>query len=205
MKKILKKTPTELFESYKRILKSMNVFTRRFVFVVSIFFFSVALGFYTAQTSTIWTEDVVNLLAQNYTDLLGKSSTELCLYIFFNNISVSLMIIALFFLFGIAPISALLSNGVMIGVVISYSLSKIGIASVFLALVPHGIFEIPAFFIATALSLHLSGRFVDYLHKKRKTFKKDISFALRIIMFVIIPLLFVAAIIETFLTPFLVS
>lgn len=200
----MKKTPNEIFEEYKKILKSIDIFTNRLVFVTLLFFFSTFVGFYTAQTNPIWTQDVVKLLSENFTGLLDKSNFELCLHIFFNNLSVSVMIISLFFLFGIAPVAALLSNGVMIGVVISYSLTKLSGASIFLALIPHGIFEIPAFFLAAGLSLHLSSRFLDYLRKKRRTFKKDIQFALRIILFIITPLLLIASIIETFLTPILV-
>ena len=201
-----KMTPSsaELFESYKKLLLSVKVLNKKIFFVLLLFAISTAMGFYTAQSNPEWTKEIVNILAENFVGLKGKSNSELWLDIFFNNVSVSAMIIALFFLFGFAPIAALLSNGTMIGVVVAYSIEKIGGDSVFLALIPHGLFEIPAFLIAAALSIHLSGKFLDYIRKVRKTFKKELVFAIRIFFLVIVPLLFIAAIIETFLTPILV-
>lgn len=200
----MKYTPTELFEKYKELFCSMKVFRGKLLFVLSFFAITFFMGFYTAKTNPEWTKEIVKLLMDSFAGLDTKSNSELWMYIFFNNISISTVIVVLFFLFGLAPIVALLSNGTMIGVVVAYSIEKLGGDNVFLAIVPHGIFELPAFFIAAALSLHLSSKFFAYLKKEKRTFKKDLLFAIKILFFIVAPLLFVAAIIETFITPKLI-
>jgi stage II sporulation protein M len=198
-----KPTPTEIFESYKKILLSMKVLTGRIVFVSLLFFISALLGFFVANSNLAWTKEFVEALAENFVGLMGKSNSVLLFYIFINNLSVSLMLLLLFFLFGIAPILALLSNGLTIGILVAYSIDKIGLDNVFLAIAPHGIFEIPAFLIAATLSLHLSKKFFIFLRKQNSDFKQDFLFATKIMFLVVTPLLLIAAIIETFVTPLL--
>lgn len=200
----MKYTPTELFEKYKKLLSSMKVFRRKILFITIFFAITFFIGFYTAKNNPEWTEEMMKIIIDNFAGLATKSNSELWMYLFFNNLSISVAIVAFFFLFGFAPIIVVLSNGMMIGVVIAHSIEKLGGDNVFLAIVPHGIFELPAFFIAAALSLHLSNQFFSYLKKEKKTFKKDLLFAIRILFFVVAPLLFVAAIVETFITPQLI-
>lgn len=197
------KTPTEIFESYKKILLSMKILTGRIVFVSLLFFISGVFGFFVADSNLVWTKEFIDALAENFMSLMEKDSSVLWFYIFVNNLSVSLMLLVFFFLFGIAPILALLSNGLTIGILVAYSISRIGLDNVFLAIVPHGILEIPAFLIAAALSLYLSKKFFLFLRKKRAQFRQDLLFAIKIMLFVVTPLLLVAAIIETFVTPLL--
>lgn len=197
------KTPAEILESYKKLLLSMNVLTGRIVFVTLLFFISAIFGFFVANSNLVWTEEFVDALAESFAGLMEKDHSVLWFYIFTNNLSVSLMLLVFFFLFGIAPILALLSNGLTIGILVAYSISRIGLANVFLAIAPHGILEIPAFLIAAALSLYLSKKFFLFLRKKRSDFRQDLLFATKIMLFVVTPLLLIAAIIETFVTPLL--
>jgi stage II sporulation protein M len=63
-----------------------------------------------------------------------------------------------------------------------------------LNLLPHGIFELPAIFISFGMGLKF-GTFLFYKEKMKK-FAEFFSNSLRVFVFVILPLLVIAAIIE---------
>ncbi len=201
----MKLSATKTFESYKKLLFSMKVLFGKFIFVFLLFFVTLGIGFFVAQSNIDWTEEFVAQMAENFVGLSEKSSSTLWFYIFIHNLSISLMVVALFFLLGIAPILTLSSNGLAVGVIVAYSITKLSASEVFLAIIPHGIFEIPAFLIATSLSLYLSKQFLLFFKKPRRKFKQDLFFALKIMLFVVTPLLLVASIIETFITPLLLT
>ena len=73
---------------------------------------------------------------------------------------------------------------------------KIGI-NVLFRLVPHGIFELPSFIISLGLGLRL-GLYL-FLKKRGETFSGNLENVLRVFIFVILPLLLIAAFIETML------
>jgi stage II sporulation protein M len=64
-----------------------------------------------------------------------------------------------------------------------------------LKLLPHGIFELPAIILALAFGLR-TGMFI-FSKKPELEFRYRIKNALRVFVFVIVPLLVIAAIIET--------
>ncbi|HJX50295.1 MAG TPA: stage II sporulation protein M, partial [Candidatus Nanoarchaeia archaeon] len=68
---------------------------------------------------------------------------------------------------------------------------------VLLRLLPHGIFEFPAIILALATGIRL-GLFW-FSDNKKKEFVKRVEGSLRVFLFVILPLLIIAAIIEGFL------
>ncbi|MAF35540.1 hypothetical protein CL622_00290 [archaeon] len=110
------------------------------------------------------------------------------LYIFLSNVRSSLLISLSGFLFLSIPILAF--NGYFIGTAIQLSGKPVWLA--LLSLVPHGVFEIPALLFATGLGTLIS---VRWFHKPRN-FKKSLKEMMPFYLKVILPLLFVAAIIE---------
>jgi len=116
-------------------------------------------------------------------------------FILFNNVRSSIMIILSGFFFISIPLLAM--NGYFIGTAISLSGKPLGIA--LLSLVPHGIFEIPALLLSVALGTLISAR---WLHKPHN-FKKMLGQTVRFYGKIILPLLIIAAIIESVLILFL--
>jgi len=140
---------------------------------------------------------------------LHASGFRLCLAIFVNNSEVSLFSI----LFGLIPfvflpILGAIANGFNTGVISSTSYIKGFDCGFFLvAIVPHGVFELPAILYAVSIGVNLS-----FQISKRILFGRDSGDEPFFLMLerifktwvgVIIPLLLVAAIIEAFGTPFL--
>ncbi|MBI5675524.1 MAG: stage II sporulation protein M [Nitrospirae bacterium] len=123
--------------------------------------------------------------------LLQQNMYGLILSIFIRN-SLSAFIAVMFGeLLAIIPIIAALINGILLGTTISY----VNQTMVILGLLPHGIFELPAVFIAWGLGIR---RGVWYFQKgpSNYSFKELRNMSLRIYFNIIMPLLLIAAIIE---------
>ncbi len=123
----------------------------------------------------------------------GLGGFALVGFIFKNNILVSLSSILFGLFFGIIPIFTCIVNGYVLGFVASFAVSQEGIL-VLWKLFPHGIFEIPAVIISLALGLKL-GLFI-FNKNFKKEFKSELKNMALVFIFVIFPLLVIAAIIE---------
>ena len=121
---------------------------------------------------------------------------EMIIYILDNNLKNSFFAMFLGIFFGIAPVFTAFSNGYVLGFVSEKSVLVAG-PLVLLRLMPHGIFEFPAIIIALAMGIKLG--FFWFSDDKKKEFVKRVEGSLRVFLFVIVPLLIVAAVIEGFL------
>lgn len=166
--------------------------SKKFIFAIAILFFFFSFIGFVFQPS-----DLVNLILEYIQEILTKtesmSSSEMILFIFFNNLRIAFMGIIYGFAFGLFPVLSIIVNGYVVGYVSSSAVSSSGVSSL-LSLLPHGIFELPAIFISFGLGLKF-GTFLLYKEKMKK-FKEFFTNSLRVFVFVVIPLLAVAAIIE---------
>ena len=123
----------------------------------------------------------------------AMSQWELIEFIFLNNIQSSFVGMIFGMIFGILPFITIILNGYILGFVSKMAVAERGFSSL-LSLLPHGIFELPALFISLGLGLKL-WTFV-FEKEKMNSFKKYLLNSLKVFLFVIIPLLVIAAIIE---------
>ena len=130
---------------------------------------------------------------------------RVALDIFVNNVEVSMLMLFGGLLFGIAPVLAVMANGVLVGYVIRLATTKTHLSAVVViaaGILPHGLFEIPAYLLATALGMRLGGLVVRSLLGKAKgpawrSAGRDIAPTVAWV----VGLLFVAAWIESGVTP----
>lgn len=122
----------------------------------------------------------------------GMGHGELVGFIFFNNLQSSFMGLILGILFGLFSVFALIINGYLLGFVAGFSVKANGFF-VLWKLLPHGVFELPALFIALGLGLRL-GTFV--FRDDNISFKDNIIESLRVFLLIVLPLLIIAAVIE---------
>lgn len=105
---------------------------------------------------------------------------------------------------GIPPLLGLYMNGSLLASVL-FSLSEAGADSliiVLLGILPHGIFELPALFMGTALGLKLGFHLIFPLpQKSRWESLKHIAAEMLRLLPLLIKMLAVAALIEIFITP----
>ena len=125
----------------------------------------------------------------------------LALMIFTNNAVKTLLVIVLGIALAIVPLVFIVVNGVAIGVVLHLAIQSKGLAYSMLAIVPHGIFELPGVLCGAAIGVMLGSKAIKRLLRKSE-FKvgSELSRALKIFATVIVPLLVIGAITEAYLT-----
>jgi stage II sporulation protein M len=137
---------------------------------------------------------------------LGLPKSRLALAIFLNNAVKTLLAIALGVFGGLLPLIFLLVNGYVIGLVLHFSIGSDGAWTAFLAIAPHGIFELPAILLGTSVGLRLGFRALKrLLGKGEMALTAELARGLRFFLVVIAPLLLLSAFIEAFVTAALVS
>jgi stage II sporulation protein M len=136
----------------------------------------------------------------------GMPRLKLAGAIFVNNAAKTLLAILLGTLLGIVPGFFLLANGVALGVAWSLSASVRGAWLSLLSLLPHGVLELPAVFLGTSIGMLIGVEALKQLAGKPEArIGAELTSGLRFFCTVIVPLLFVAALVEAFITAALVS
>lgn len=175
------------------------------IVLIVIFMIGVGLGALLPSTAKLW---LLEMIAGKFENIIMSSPTDwsLSLNIFWNNVVVCGLLYLGGFLIVIPPL-IIFGNGIIIGVFLALLYrADVLIPGNFISsaasLIPHGIFELSAFFLAGALStvVALKTLFPQALeaHKLRRTvlFESVSRFIL-----IIVPLLLSAALIETFVSP----
>ncbi len=176
------------FKSWEYIKESKN-----FIYAtIIIFLFFVLVGFFIPAPDIV-EEQILNFIKELIEKTSGMSKEELIRFIFLNNLQSSFLGMILGIFLGLFSIIMAVTNGYLLGFVASMSVENQG-GLILLKLLPHGIFELPAIFISFGLGLKL-GTFI-FQKKKLESFKKYFWNSLRVFLFIIIPLLIIAGIIE---------
>ena len=187
MKKTKQNKNNVFLDSYKFLLDS-----KKFIFVaVILFFLSFILGLFISPSPQIL-DAIKKLIEELLKQTKGMSLLQLIWFIFWNNLKVGFFGMIFGIIFCIFPFLLILTNGYFVGFVALQSIMKNGILSLW-RLFPHGIFELPAIFISIGLGFRL-GLFM--FEKKEKSFWTLLSKSLILFLLFVVPLLFIAAIIE---------
>ena len=130
---------------------------------------------------------------------------SLWLWIFMNNLLAGgLTVLSGFIPFFFLPLLSLVSNAMIIGLLGAvYQINNVGWLPLLAGILPHGMIEIPALVLAATLGIHICSVIIKTIAKKnlKGEMKQAVLACLRIFMLWIIPLFFIAAFIETFMTP----
>ncbi len=170
--------------------------------VLTIIFFLSAYAGYSYAKLEPGLEEGLKQFFETFKDFLSNPVT-LMLIIFANNASKALIAMLAGFFFGIFPVIFVALNGYIIGAVVSLREPEMGMLGVVIAILPHGLFEIPAIILACAYGMWLGYRFYRSLFAGEE-FKPHLMQALRVYVRIILPVLLLAAMIEAFITPLLV-
>ena len=131
----------------------------------------------------------------------GLPKPFLALVIFLNNGLKTLAVIAFGTFAGILPLIFLLANGYVLGLVLHASLESKGLLVFLLAIAPHGLFELPAILLGTSIGLMLGAHAIQRMFgREEKAMGREAARGLRFFVAVIVPILLLAALIETFIT-----
>jgi len=187
IKRRVKKRSNLWRESWEYLKESRNYI----YLVIVLFFVSAGVGFGFPDYFTGFNDLLKGLTEQ----IEGLGHLGLIWFILQNNVISAFIGMMLGVLLGIVPVFNSLLNGALLGYVF-YLASAQGGLSVIWYIVPHGIFELPAIFIALGLGVRF-GMFVFAGKGKRKReFRKRFWGSVKVFLTVVLPLLIIAAVIE---------
>jgi len=184
----------------EKLSRSEYLYSIRFyiLFVSVLFIGSIVLGYmgFMSETFSEPLEAIQELSKdiKDFTQLYPPWIIFLAFFavLFLNNSFTCFLNIILGPLIGIFPMFSAFINGGLLG----WFAQEEG-PIIFLAIVPHGIFELPAFLLSTAIGLRLGREVLK--RKGERHLKKELRNGLRMYLILILPLLFIAALIESFL------
>ncbi len=172
--------------------------------VVALFLLSSAAGYVLPAASPGFSDALFSELQDKADALSGKAPAAVMLNIFANNAAVSLIALLLGLIAGLLPLFFVVSNGMVIGIMLEMIVEKLGVAggaAVFAAgILPHGVLELPAVLVSAAIGLRLGYVALRALLKGDGDIAAELKDGLLVFLFWIVPVLFVAAFIETFVT-----
>jgi stage II sporulation protein M len=165
----------------------------RYIYFVSLVFLIAAIfGFLFYQEFYVFE----GLLREIIFQIQGMNALEITSFILRNNSGSAFFGLIFGIAFGVFPIFSSALNGFVLGYVFRALFAVSGVSE-FWKILPHGIFELPAVFIALGIGLRL-GMYL-FVRGKKMRFLEQLKNALLVFLFIIVPLLFVAAVIEGFL------
>ena len=136
----------------------------------------------------------------------GLPKTKLAAAIFLNNSIKTLIVILFGALVGVIPAVFLVVNGAALGVVMALSAHSRGLWVSLLSVAPHGVLELPAVFLGTAIGLMIGmGVLRRIFGKPAVGLRTELGRAVRFFTLIIVPILFIAAIVEAYVTAALVG
>ena len=110
-----------------------------------------------------------------------------------------LMASALGLALGFVPLLFTISNGLTIGILVGSNLPKTNILLLLAAVVPYGVFEIPAVLLSSAIGLRLGYSLIKRVMGK-KGLLNEAKKGVKIFVFWVLPLIILAAIIQILIT-----
>ena len=179
---------------------------KKWIFI-AIFLFGIGLVFGLATPTSainLLSEDVAAL--QELGNILVPFRFLTVILILANNAAVLLLSFALSPIFCLMPILALTVNGWLLAFISAAVIQQESLGFVLAGLLPHGIFELPAFILGEAAALSFGAVAILALFKKerRNLLLPSLKQNLRYLMVALV-LLVPAAIIEIYITPLLLT
>ena len=179
---------------------------KKWIFI-AIFLFGIAvvIGLFTPASITSLLSEDIDALKQ-LSSLLAPFKIFTAIFIFAKNTSVLLLSFALSPLLLLVPILTLTINGWLIAFISAAVIEEKSLGFVLAGLLPHGVFELPALILGQAAALSFGTMVMLALFKKKKrnlllpSLKQNLKYLILALV-----LLIPAAIIETYLTPLLLT
>lgn len=185
-----------LYSSRKYILAAVAVFT-----------FSFVAGILISGRFPVVSEIVLKMLRDNFGGITALDPFGMMIAIFKNNLQSSFIALLLGLGFGIIPFAFAALNGLVLGILVEYFLKTKSAFFVLAAIIPHGIIELPMVLISVGIGFRLGH--TAYLSLIRLKTGHELLYELEqgVIFYIkiVVPLLLLAALIESHVTPLIVS
>jgi stage II sporulation protein M len=108
---------------------------------------------------------------------------------------------------GLLPMFMAFANGLLFGVVVMAVTLKAGVLPVVVSLAPHGIIELPTMFLAMGMGLRLAWDLVMKAidRPRRMSYLRELALSSEVYFTVVLPLCVLAAVVETYVTTYLIG
>jgi len=178
--------------------------TNAIIIIFLLFCATITVGWVGTMQNPAIGEDLMKIFEKEVADqITGKDSAEIFVHLFFNNLEVCLLLFLGGASFGILTIFIMSLNGILIGAIMEIVRKDHSVAFVAAAILPHGIFEIPAFILSGALGIMLAQSLIAEWYFGTDTNTDAQKFA-RLFILYALPLIAIAAFIEAFITPIVI-
>lgn len=164
--------------------------SKGYIYAISLVFLAGILAGFIFYGQFSFLEEILKELMLK---IRGLGLWETIGFILQNNAQSAFLGLFLGILLGIFPVINTISNGIILGYVMKGVFISGGISE-FWKILPHGVFELPAIIISLALGLKL-GMFV-FSKKRKEELLERLKNSFFIFIFIVLPLLIVAAIVE---------
>jgi stage II sporulation protein M len=181
-----------------------------FIAAAITFLIGVFLGYTESERFLFFLREQSNQIRDIVEGINAKEHTQwwLLLFLFANNLMVSVLMVYSGVLFGFIPLFSLITNGLMLGYLANQNIPDMGWDTFALAILPHGIIEIPAIIIACAYGIKfgtLTAKGILFLPSPKRRLANNQHF-LRLLkvsvplLLLLCGLLLAAAIVESMIT-----
>ena len=178
----------EIRDTYRDLFADIRRKKYFFVFTVSVFLLAAASSIAASPQLKKIVLEVVDAIRRMSLGDHNRPLLSVIAKIFAHNAIASFIALFSGVLFFFIPISAVIANGYVTGFVVIPHLSLIGL------LIPHGVFELPAFVLTFSYGIWLG--LWPFYRDRIKTVKLRLKQCIAIYFSVVVPLLIIAAIIE---------
>lgn len=184
---------------------SNSSLTNAIIIIFLLFFATITVGWVGTTQNPEIGENLMKLFEKEVaSQILGSDSSEICVKLFINNFETCVLLFLGGASFGILTIFIMSLNGIVIGAIMEIIHKDHSWAFIAAALIPHGIFEIPAFIISGALGVLLAQSLIAEWYGGADTAVEAQKLA-RMFLLYVLPLVAVAACVEAFITPVIIQ
>ena len=180
---------------------------KKWIFI-AVFLFGIGLvfGFTAPAGATGFISEDIATLQEQLASILTLPKFLIAIFIFTKNVSALLLSFILSPIFCLVPIMALIANGWVLSFISAAVVEEQSLGYVLAGLLPHGIFELPALILgeAAALSFGATAILAIFRRERRGLLLPNLKQNLRYLILAL-ALLVPAAIIETYITPLLLT
>ena len=171
---------------------------------VLLFGLTAVMGYYTAavdpEFASSWTKELEMLKW-----IMEQPPLVIMMIIFLKNLLASAMAMLLGLGLGLLPMMVATSNGFLLGIIGYGAVQKEGWLYLAAGILPHGIIELPVVLVSIAIGFRLGHLLALSILREKADLSGEIKTAVHFLIYWVTPLLFLAAAVETFITPFIIS
>lgn len=141
--------------NWRNLIQVIKGMKHYFIAAAATFIVGAYLGYTQSGQFQFLLDSQIKQLTDLVNSIGGKEHYQwrLLFFILMNNVMVSVFMVYSGIMLGIIPLYSLLSNGLVMGYLAHQNVPEMGWGSFFLAILPHGIIELPAFILACAFGM----------------------------------------------------